>query len=100
MTEELPSVQAPSDGGWDRYDPSNASAVVAWLASDETGWLTDAVLPVDGSTVPRVLPLQVDQPVSSMAAGRTRLTPEGLGRAERRAFGAFLAGMPAGGSTG
>jgi NAD(P)-dependent dehydrogenase (short-subunit alcohol dehydrogenase family) len=39
------------EGGWDPLDPANASPVVAWLCSEASGWLTGAVLRVDGSTV-------------------------------------------------
>jgi len=48
-TRMLASIgrEAASEG-WDRLDPSNASPVVAWLCSEQSGWLTGQVLRVDG----------------------------------------------------
>jgi NAD(P)-dependent dehydrogenase (short-subunit alcohol dehydrogenase family) len=57
MTMSTPLLAAARDGGagadvgWDPLDPANASPVVAWLCSEASGWLTGAVLRVDGSTV-------------------------------------------------
>ena len=99
MTEALPSMQARAEGTWDRYDAANASPVVAWLASEASGWLSGVVLRVDGSTVQRVLPWQVDPAVSYTAGSGTRLTTDELGVGLRRAFGTFPRGMPAGGIT-
>lgn len=39
------------DGGWNPLDPANSSPVVAWLCSEQSGWLTGRVLRIDGSTV-------------------------------------------------
>jgi NAD(P)-dependent dehydrogenase (short-subunit alcohol dehydrogenase family) len=54
-TRMLASIgREPDDGGgWDPLDPANASPVVAWLASAGSGWLTGAVLRIDGNTVSR-----------------------------------------------
>ncbi len=40
--------------GWDRLDPANASPVVAWLTSRESGWRSGAILRIDGDIVRRV----------------------------------------------
>jgi NAD(P)-dependent dehydrogenase (short-subunit alcohol dehydrogenase family) len=54
-TRMLASIgrEAGGDGGWDPLDPANASPVVAWLTGSESGWLTGAVLRIDGNTVRR-----------------------------------------------
>jgi NAD(P)-dependent dehydrogenase (short-subunit alcohol dehydrogenase family) len=54
-TRMLASIGREPDGrgGWDPLDPANASPVVAWLASAASGWLTGAVLRIDGNTVSR-----------------------------------------------
>lgn len=52
-TRMLASIgrEASTGDGWDPLDPANASPVVAWLASEASGWLTGAVLRIDGNTV-------------------------------------------------
>jgi NAD(P)-dependent dehydrogenase (short-subunit alcohol dehydrogenase family) len=50
---------AEADGAWSSLDPANASPVVAWLASESSGWLTGAVLRIDGNTVGRCTGWQV-----------------------------------------
>jgi NAD(P)-dependent dehydrogenase (short-subunit alcohol dehydrogenase family) len=54
-TRMLASIgrSASVENGWDPLDPGNASPVVAWLASEESGWLSGAVLRIDGNTVSR-----------------------------------------------
>lgn len=47
-------ITADLDAGWSPLDPANASPVVAWLASEASGWLTGAVLRIDGNEVNRV----------------------------------------------
>jgi len=41
--------------------PSNPSPVVAWLASEESGWLSCAVLRVVGSRIMRMNPWAIDE---------------------------------------
>jgi hypothetical protein len=41
-------------------DAANASPVVAWLCSEESGWLTGSVLRVEGNTVMKVNPWSID----------------------------------------
>ena len=72
--------------GWDPLDPANASPVVAWLCSEESGWLSGVVLRVDGNTVRRVEGWTVEGGYSS-ASGETLATEE-LGVGIRKLFGA------------
>ena len=54
-TRMLGSIGMEGGGaGWDRLDPENASPVVAWLCSEESGWLTGQVLRVDGHKLIKV----------------------------------------------
>jgi NAD(P)-dependent dehydrogenase (short-subunit alcohol dehydrogenase family) len=55
-TRMLATIGRQADEGaeWDPLDPANASPVVAWLCSEESGWLSGAVLSIDGNTVRRV----------------------------------------------
>jgi NAD(P)-dependent dehydrogenase (short-subunit alcohol dehydrogenase family) len=43
--------EAGNEGEWHPLDPANSSPVVAWLCSEQSGWLTGRVLRIDGSTV-------------------------------------------------
>lgn len=76
---------ASEDDTWDPLDPENASPVVAWLASEDSGWLTGAVLRIDGNTVNRVDSWQVNG--SYLAKSRERVTVEELGSGIRRLYG-------------
>ena len=48
------AARPPTTTRGTRLDPANASPVVAWLCSEESGWLSGSVLRVDGNTVMRV----------------------------------------------
>ena len=50
----------PDPARWHPLDPANASPVVAWLASEESGWLSGAVLRVVGSRIMRMNPWAID----------------------------------------
>lgn len=76
----------PADGGWDPLAPENSSPVVAWLASAESGWLTGAVLRVEGNTVLRVNPWRVDREASYTSSSGERLCVEELSAGLRRAY--------------
>jgi NAD(P)-dependent dehydrogenase (short-subunit alcohol dehydrogenase family) len=92
-TRMLASIGRSGDEGadWDRLDPANASPVVAWLCSEESGWLTGAVLRIDGNTVYRVRSWTVDDGYTSKS-GRALETDE-LGLAIRRLYGAAPTGI-------
>jgi NAD(P)-dependent dehydrogenase (short-subunit alcohol dehydrogenase family) len=76
---------ADGDNAWDPLDPENASPVVAWLASEDSGWLTGAVLRIDGNRVNRVESWQVNG--SYAAKSGERVTVEELGGGLRRLYG-------------
>src|ERR1700759_1850133 len=40
--------------GWNRLDPANSSPLVAWLCSEQAGWVTGQVLRVDGNRLIKV----------------------------------------------
>ena len=82
---------AAGDGGWDPLDPANASPVVAWLCSAESGWLSGAVLRIDGNTVRRVRGWTVEGGYPS--ASGEMLTTEELGLGIRKLYGAAPAGL-------
>jgi NAD(P)-dependent dehydrogenase (short-subunit alcohol dehydrogenase family) len=96
MTEGVPSMGGDADGAWDRFDPANAAPVVAWLASARSGWLTGAVLRIDGDTVQRVRGWEVDPRVGYRSGRGQRLEAAEMDRGMRVAFGAFPSGVPAG----
>jgi hypothetical protein len=92
MTERLLG-DGPSDG-WDPLDPANSSPVVAWLASEASGWLTGAVLRVEGDTVLRMRPWEVDPTTTFRTRRGERLAAEDLDRAMRLAYRTAPAGTP------
>jgi NAD(P)-dependent dehydrogenase (short-subunit alcohol dehydrogenase family) len=54
MTAGIAITEAETIGDFDPRDPANASGVVAFLASEESGWLTGQVLRVDGNRIQRL----------------------------------------------
>jgi NAD(P)-dependent dehydrogenase (short-subunit alcohol dehydrogenase family) len=76
---------------WDRLDPANASPVVAWLCSEQAGWLTGQVLRVDGNKLIKVGGYTIDGEYASKSG--ERLTTDELGTGMRRLFGAFPPGL-------
>jgi NAD(P)-dependent dehydrogenase (short-subunit alcohol dehydrogenase family) len=76
---------------WDPLDPANASPVVAWLCSEDSGWLSGAVLRVDGNTVSAVQGYTVG-PGYTAASGEM-LTTEEVGLGLRKVFGAAPRGL-------
>jgi NAD(P)-dependent dehydrogenase (short-subunit alcohol dehydrogenase family) len=96
MTEGLPSMQDDANGSWDRFDPANASPVVAWLASAGSGWLTGAVLRIDGNTVQKVRGWEVDPRASYRSRSGERLAATELDRGMRLALGTLPSGPPSG----
>jgi len=93
MTAALPSMQDAHDGGdWDPMDPANCSPVVAWVASEASGWLSGAVLRVDGNTVQRVRPWEIDRDVQYRSRDGGRLDAGELDGGLRRAFGVLPRG--------
>jgi NAD(P)-dependent dehydrogenase (short-subunit alcohol dehydrogenase family) len=95
MTEGLASMNDGGENGWDRYDPANASPVVAWLCSEESGWLSGSVLRIDGDAVQRLRPWSVDNSCVYHGAPCQPVDATSLGRGLRTAFGALPSGLPA-----
>ncbi len=77
--------------GWDRLDPANASSVVTWLVSDDSGWLSGAVLRIDGNTLSRVDGYHLNG--SYRSRGGEGVTVEELPQAVRQLFGALPKGL-------
>ena len=83
-------------GGWDRLDPGNASPVVAYLCSEASAWLSGCVLRVDGESVQRVRPWDIDHERTYVGPPRSRVDATELDHGLRVAFGAFPRGLPSG----
>ena len=96
MTEGLSSMPEREDVEVDRFDPVHASRVVAWLVSAESGWLTGAVLRVDGPSVYRMRPWEIDA-ARAFHGGEAGIDPAVLNTEMRRAYGLIPAGVPRGG---
>jgi NAD(P)-dependent dehydrogenase (short-subunit alcohol dehydrogenase family) len=94
MTAELPWAREEAPEGWDRYDPANTSPVVAWLCSAESGWLSGAVLRVNGDTVQPLQPWPIDDARSYRGVPGERLDATSLGHGLRTAFGVMTPGIP------
>jgi NAD(P)-dependent dehydrogenase (short-subunit alcohol dehydrogenase family) len=92
-TRMLASIgrSAEEASAWDPLDPANASPVVAWLCSEESGWLSGAVLRIDGNTVHRVRSWTIEAGYTS-ASGEA-LTADELGAGIRKLFGALPSGL-------
>ncbi len=80
-----------TESGWDRLDPANASPVVAWLCSEESGWLSGQLLRIDGNQLLRVGGYSIDGEYSSQSG--EKLTADELHIGIRKLFGAFPAGL-------
>jgi NAD(P)-dependent dehydrogenase (short-subunit alcohol dehydrogenase family) len=77
--------------GWDRLDPANASPLVAWLCSEDSGWLTGQVLRVDGNKLMKVGGYTIDGTYNSKSG--EALTVEELSVGARKLFGTFPPGL-------
>jgi len=96
MTEGLASMPERADVEVDRFDPVHASRVVAWLVSAESSWLTGAVFRVDGPSVYRMRPWEIDA-ARAVHGGAAGIDPAALDTEMRRAHGLIPAGVPRGG---
>lgn len=93
MTEGSVMSDREQSSGWDPMDPSASSPVAAWLCSEEAGWLSGAVLRVNGSTVARVNPWAIDATAQVDSRSGERLEVEEIGPGLRRAYGVFPRGI-------
>jgi NAD(P)-dependent dehydrogenase (short-subunit alcohol dehydrogenase family) len=80
-----------TEGQWDPLDPANASPVVAWLCSEDAGWLSGAVLRVDGNKVQRVVSWAVDGMFESGSGQAVEVGEIGMGL--RKLYGTLPAGL-------
>ncbi|HZP30546.1 MAG TPA: SDR family NAD(P)-dependent oxidoreductase [Acidimicrobiia bacterium] len=92
-TRMLATMGRPTgpQGAWDPLDPANASPVVAWLASEGSGWLTGSVLRIDGDIVSRCTGWQLGEGYRSRGGGR--LTVEELDLGMSHLFGTAPRGI-------
>jgi NAD(P)-dependent dehydrogenase (short-subunit alcohol dehydrogenase family) len=85
MTESI--LGAPvGPGEWDNFDAANSSPVVAWLVSERSGWLSGAILRVDGNEIQRVRPWEVDAGTVFRAPHAGRLEAGEIDAGLRRAY--------------
>jgi NAD(P)-dependent dehydrogenase (short-subunit alcohol dehydrogenase family) len=87
-------LPAQQESGWSRFDPANAAPVVAWLASESSGWLTGAVLRVDGDLVARINPWEIDTDAAARSGSGGRFDATELDAAMRRAYRVRPPGVP------
>lgn len=76
---------------WHPLEPANASPVVAWLCSDDAGWLSGAILRIDGNTISRVDGYTVGE--TFRARSGEAVTVEELPQMVRRLYGAMPLGL-------
>jgi NAD(P)-dependent dehydrogenase (short-subunit alcohol dehydrogenase family) len=97
MTEGTMSfATGPAAEGWDRYDPTNVSEVVVWLASDRTSDITGQVLVVVGGDVLLVRPFEI----ASSAHHDGPWTPDALDAARGELFAGRVPEPPPAGLVG
>ena len=96
MTQSAGMAHDHDGSAWDPMDPANASPVVAWLVSEESGWLSGAILRVDGDAVSRVDGHQITR--TFQATPGTAMRSAELGTAIRKLYGTLPEGLPARGS--
>jgi NAD(P)-dependent dehydrogenase (short-subunit alcohol dehydrogenase family) len=95
MTQSLGGTSGSSgpSPAWQPLDPANSSPVVAWLASPSSGWLSGAILRIDGNTVMRVRPWEIDNEIQYRSQSGERLTARELDAGMRKAFRTLPAGL-------
>ncbi len=84
---------------WHPMDPGNSSPVVAYLASEQSSWLTGQVLRVEGNAVRRAHPWGLE-PGEYVAASEARLDAGELVDGIRKLYGAMPKGLDAAKSLG
>ncbi len=89
MTERM--MGPAPEGGFDPREPANASGVVVYLGSRESGWLTGQVLRIDGDRVQRMRGWQIAGEHASAAGGA--VTPDELLDAVPAMYGVIPAGV-------
>ncbi len=90
MTDVNPKFAKP-ESGFDKYDPANVSPMVGFLASDAASDISGQVFIVLGDQVHRMQPATI---LSSVTAGATRWTIEGIAAAKEQLFAGAPSGVP------
>jgi len=84
----------PSADTWHPMDPGNSSPVVAYLASESSGWLTGQVLRVEGNVVRRARTWELE-PGEYVAESGARLSAGELIDGLRKLYGTMPRGLDA-----
>ena len=69
-TRMTPNATRAEQDQWDSMDPGNSSPVVAYLASEHSGWLTGQVLRIEGNVVRRARTWTLEPEHYAAASGR------------------------------
>jgi NAD(P)-dependent dehydrogenase (short-subunit alcohol dehydrogenase family) len=93
-TRMTPNASRPDGEEWHPMDPGNSSPVVAYLASEHSGWLTGQVLRVEGNVVRRARTWTLE-PGEYVAAAGGRLDADELVDGLRRLYGTMPMGVEA-----
>jgi NAD(P)-dependent dehydrogenase (short-subunit alcohol dehydrogenase family) len=93
-TRMTPNAARSEHDEWHPMDPANSSPVVAYLASEHSGWLTGQVLRVEGNVVRRASPWTLE-PGGFVAGSGTRLDAGELVDGMRRLYGTMPGGLEA-----
>lgn len=91
MTDVNPKFAKP-ETGFDKYDPSNISPMVAFLASDLAADINAQTFIVLGDQVHRIRPTEI---ANSVVGAGAKWTVEGLAAVKDQMFGGLSSGVPA-----
>lgn len=86
MTQGIPGAVGDGEAGYDPYDPANVAPLVAYLASDDAGWITGQVLRIEGGKLGRYEGWHI---VAGATKADGRFEFEELPLELRRLFGAY-----------
>ena len=94
MTAGLGNFGDDSIQGFDPWDPDNTSPVVAWLCSEESGWMNGQVLRVDGDAVILVEGYTINDSPYYRGTPNQPVEAEKLDQGLRTALGLYPGGIP------
>jgi len=86
MTESVPGERRRARPGADEWSPDNVAPIVAYLASERSGWITGRIIHASGYEVSLY---SNPEPVSRII-GTGRWDPDALAYQVERAFGPIL----------